>query len=118
MAESQLVNHQVRFSAAMDGDYPMLIDGQLVEGDVPTFQCVDPYHDAPWGRVYAGQPSHLDAPVDAARRAFDTGEWSRTTAAGIWAIRRISAANPLEPTASACPASKETTCTSRPRSKV
>ena len=98
MAKSQLANHQARFSAAMDGDYLMPIDGQLVDADIPRFQCVDQYEDAPRGRVYVGQPSHLDAAVDAARRAFDTGEWSRMTAA--------------------CPASKETTCTSRPRSKV
>jgi acyl-CoA reductase-like NAD-dependent aldehyde dehydrogenase len=80
MAESQLDVPRVRFPAAMDRDYPMLIDGQPVFGeDGDGFQCIDPYEDAAWGRVYVGQPRHVDAAVAAARRAFDDGEWSRTT---------------------------------------
>ena len=82
VAEPQLDDPPTRFPAAMDRDYPMLIDGQPVFGDDgDVFQCIDPYEDAVWGRVYAGQPRHVDAAVAAARRAFDDGEWSRTTPA-------------------------------------
>ena len=80
--DDQLDGRKTRFPATMDRDYPMLIDGQPVAGDqAAAFHCVDPYEDAAWGQVYAGGESHVDAAVSAARRAFDDGEWSRTTPA-------------------------------------
>jgi aldehyde dehydrogenase (NAD+) len=82
MPESQLKDEQPRFPAEMNRAYPMLIDGQPVTGDDDTvFRCVDPYEDAAWGQAYAGQESHVDAAVSAARRAFDESGWSRTTGA-------------------------------------
>jgi acyl-CoA reductase-like NAD-dependent aldehyde dehydrogenase len=70
-----------RFPAAFDREYPMIINGRAVTGaDSTAFRCVDPYEDQEWGRVYAADPSQVDAAVDAARRAFDDSDWSRTPA--------------------------------------
>jgi acyl-CoA reductase-like NAD-dependent aldehyde dehydrogenase len=80
MAEPQLDDQKTRFLSEMNRDYPMLIDGQPVVGDdTAVFRCVDPYEDATWGRIYAGDESHVDAAVSAARRAFEDSKWSRTT---------------------------------------
>jgi acyl-CoA reductase-like NAD-dependent aldehyde dehydrogenase len=89
MSESQLEHPKPRFPPEWNRDYPMLIDGQAVAGDDATaFSCVDPYEDAAWGRAYAGDESHVDAAVSAARRAFDESGWSRTTGSDRAALLR------------------------------
>jgi aldehyde dehydrogenase (NAD+) len=78
-----------RFPIEMNREYPMLIDGRAVTGeDTTTFRCVDPYEDAAWGHIHTGDESHVDDAVSAARRAFDEGEWSRTTAGDRAALLR------------------------------
>jgi acyl-CoA reductase-like NAD-dependent aldehyde dehydrogenase len=60
----------------LDRDYLMLIDGEWVGAD-ETFQCVDPYTTAPWGRVPVATAEDVDRAVRAARRAFDETDWPR-----------------------------------------
>ncbi|KAB0622585.1 aldehyde dehydrogenase family protein [Castellaniella defragrans] len=55
--------------------YDMIINGRAVPG-AATFEVVNPATGAPFARVAAGDASHVDAAVEAARAAFPA--WSRT----------------------------------------
>jgi aldehyde dehydrogenase (NAD+) len=62
--------------------YRMLIGGEWVDaaaGD--TFDSVDPFTGAPWATVPRAGPVDVDRAVRAARAAFDSGPWRRTTGA-------------------------------------
>ena len=66
----------------LDRAYSMLIDGAWTRGDAEeTFQCVDPYTGAPWGRVPQAGIAEVNRAVSAARRAFDRDGWPQTSAA-------------------------------------
>ncbi|ARP82827.1 betaine-aldehyde dehydrogenase [Bordetella genomosp. 8] len=60
---------------------PMLIDGKWVQADSgKTFQVHDPATGEVIARVAEGDKADVDAAVRAARRAFESGPWSRMTA--------------------------------------
>jgi aminomuconate-semialdehyde/2-hydroxymuconate-6-semialdehyde dehydrogenase len=57
---------------------PHIIDGKEVESQSgSTFEDVDPYTQQAWARVALGGNAEVDAALDAARAAFDSGEWPR-----------------------------------------
>lgn len=56
-----------------------LIDGNWVEG-TETFDRVSPSHDVLVSRNALGGEAETEAAIEAARRAFDTGVWSRISA--------------------------------------
>ncbi len=59
---------------------PMLIDGDWVFAKSgKTFQVLDPATASPLAKVAEGDKADIDAAVEAARRAFDTGPWRRMT---------------------------------------
>jgi aldehyde dehydrogenase (NAD+) len=60
--------------------YRMLIGGEwrdAVTGE--TFESVDPFTGRPWAVVPRARAADVDAAVRAARDAFDSGPWRRTT---------------------------------------
>jgi (Z)-2-((N-methylformamido)methylene)-5-hydroxybutyrolactone dehydrogenase len=62
--------------------YRMLIGGEWVDAaEGATFESVDPFTGRPWAVVPRGGPADVDAAVRAARAAFDSGPWRRTTGA-------------------------------------
>lgn len=56
-----------------------LIDGAWIDGG-ESFERVSPSHDVVVSRAPLGGAAEVDAAVDAARRAFDAGIWSRAPA--------------------------------------
>jgi phenylacetaldehyde dehydrogenase len=60
------------------GKHRMLIGGQWVEAaGGQTLDVINPASEAVIATVAAGQQSDVDAAVNAARKAFDSGPWSR-----------------------------------------
>ncbi|RKP53758.1 aldehyde dehydrogenase [Pararobbsia silviterrae] len=61
--------------------FHLYIDGQFSDGtgDNARLVSVNPYTGAPWASVPEASDADVDHAVDAARRAFDTGPWSRYT---------------------------------------
>jgi phenylacetaldehyde dehydrogenase len=60
------------------GTHRMLIGGQWVEAaGGQTLDVINPASEAVIATVAAGQQSDIDAAVTAARKAFDSGPWSR-----------------------------------------
>lgn len=55
----------------------LLVDGKLVPGSGGTFDIVNPATEETIGRAAEGTSSDMDAAITAARRAFDTSDWSR-----------------------------------------
>ncbi|MFZ2528590.1 MAG: aldehyde dehydrogenase [Rhodococcus sp. (in: high G+C Gram-positive bacteria)] len=55
----------------------LLIDGKLVPGSGGTFDILDPATEETLGYAADGTAADMDAAVAAARRAFDTTDWSR-----------------------------------------
>jgi phenylacetaldehyde dehydrogenase len=69
----------------------MLIDGEFVEARTgQTLEVFDPAIGETIADIPAGGAEDIDLAVDAARRAFDTGPWSRLTASErgriVWRI--------------------------------
>jgi aldehyde dehydrogenase (NAD+) len=59
------------------GELRMLIDGKLVEAEGgKTFDNINPATEAVLGPVADGTAADMQAAIDAARRAFDTTDWS------------------------------------------
>ena len=60
-----------------DNSSDLLIDGKLVPGSRGAFDIVNPATEAVIGQAADAGPDDLDAAIEAARRAFDTTDWSR-----------------------------------------
>lgn len=67
----------------------LLIDGRLVPGSGGAFEIVDPATEAVIGLAAQGTAEDMDAAVDAARRAFDTTDWSRDHALRARCLRQL-----------------------------
>ncbi|MCG8594126.1 MAG: aldehyde dehydrogenase family protein [Kiloniellales bacterium] len=67
---------QLRIQAAKG----CLIDNRWVE-TAEKIPVIDPSDGQSFGEIAAGGPAEIEAAVEAARRAFDGGAWSRLTAA-------------------------------------
>ena len=66
--------------AFLDSCGPMLIDGSWRDAaSGERFDVFDPATEQVIARVAAGDAADVDAAVDAARRAFESGPWSRMT---------------------------------------
>ncbi len=58
-------------------DYKLFIDGEFVEAEGgATFETVDPGNGFPIATVSRAGPADAEAAIEAARRAFDRGDWS------------------------------------------
>ena len=67
----------------------LFIDGQWVEpARGGTFEVIDPATEQVVHRAPAGTTEDIDAAVKAARRAFDEGQWSKTTGRERGAVLR------------------------------
>jgi acyl-CoA reductase-like NAD-dependent aldehyde dehydrogenase len=56
----------------------MLIDGKLVDGEAGTFVNINPANEAVLGEVADASRADMNRAIDAARRAFDETDWSRS----------------------------------------
>jgi aldehyde dehydrogenase (NAD+) len=66
----------------------LLIDGELVAAD-QRFDTVDPTTGEVLGSASDAGPDHVEAAVAAARRAFDTTEWSRDREFRLRCLRQL-----------------------------
>ena len=58
--------------------YKLFLDGQFVEAsDGTIYETVDPGTGVPFATVAQAGPADVEMAVDAAKRAFDEGEWPR-----------------------------------------
>jgi aldehyde dehydrogenase (NAD+) len=57
------------------GERRFLVDGKLLDAGA-TFENVNPFTERPIGVVADGTAADMQAAIQAARRAFDTGEWA------------------------------------------
>jgi acyl-CoA reductase-like NAD-dependent aldehyde dehydrogenase len=72
--------------------WPNIIDGREVTGAGSEILRDSPAHDIPVASYHSASEADVDAAVTAARRAFDTGEWPRTSGAARAALlRRVAA---------------------------
>jgi len=85
--------------AAAVARYELYIDGAWrPAGDGATFASRDPASDAVWAEVAEATADDVDAAVEAAQRAFETGAWPRLSARERGhALRRLARA--IEPLA-------------------
>ncbi|GED98622.1 aldehyde dehydrogenase [Gordonia crocea] len=67
----------------------LLIDGKLVPGSAGAFDIVNPATEAVIGQAADAGADDLDAAIDAARRAFDTTDWSRDHAFRATCLRQL-----------------------------
>lgn len=58
------------------GEQRMLIDGKLVDGENGTFDNINPATEEVLGPAGNASPGDMHRAVDAARRAFDSTDWS------------------------------------------
>lgn len=75
--------------AISERQYQLYIDGQWCDpasGDY--FSCTDPFTEAPWGHIAKADAEDVDRAVQAARRAFESGDWPALSAAGRSALLR------------------------------
>jgi aldehyde dehydrogenase (NAD+) len=80
-------------SLARAGEGRMLIDGELVPArSGRSFPNVDPATEAEIGRVADGGPEDMEAAIAAARRAFDTTDWSTNHAFRLRCLQQLCAA--------------------------
>lgn len=67
----------------------LLIDGKLLPGSGGTFDIVNPATEEVIGQAADATAADLDAAIDAARRAFDTTDWSRDHAFRSKCLRQL-----------------------------
>ena len=70
----------------------MLIDGALVEGESGTFANVNPATEEVLGHVADGSVTDMRRAIDAARRAFDSTDWSTNRGFREHCLRQLQAA--------------------------
>ncbi len=76
--QTQLNEHVLQF---LSKPKKMLIDGKWVEAvSGKTFATLDPSTEEPLAQIAEGDKHDADLAVKAARRAFETGPWSKMTA--------------------------------------
>ncbi len=62
--------------------YKLFIDGNFIDSaDGATFESIDPGTGMPFAQVAKAGAADAEAAIDAARRAFDSGQWSGLTPA-------------------------------------
>lgn len=67
----------------------LLIDGKLIPGSAGTFDIVNPATEEVIGAAADASAADMDAAIGAARRAFDTTDWSRDHAFRAHCLRQL-----------------------------
>ncbi|MFC4602976.1 aldehyde dehydrogenase [Rhodococcus kronopolitis] len=67
----------------------LLVDGKLIPGSGGTFEVLNPATEEVVGLAAQGTASDMDAAIGAARRAFDTTDWSRDHAFRARCLRQL-----------------------------
>ncbi len=63
--------------------YKMLIGGEWVDAaGGETFESMNPYTGKNWALMPRGQAEDVDRAVQAAKKAFTSGDWPKMTATG------------------------------------
>lgn len=80
-------------AATVTGEERLLIDGELCPArSGRVFETVNPATGETIGVAADGTPEDLDDAIAAARRAFDTSDWSTNTARRVAGLRQLHAA--------------------------
>jgi aldehyde dehydrogenase (NAD+) len=75
------------------GEPRMLVDGQLCPAQSgATFATLNPATEEVLGAVADGGPADMDAAIAAARRSFDTTDWSTNVALRVSCLRQLQSA--------------------------
>jgi aldehyde dehydrogenase (NAD+) len=75
------------------GEHRMLIDGELVDGEGgATFDNIDPFTEEILGPTADGTNADMERAIAAARRAFDTTDWSTNRALRRESLMQLQAA--------------------------
>ncbi|SDD02069.1 aldehyde dehydrogenase [Rhodococcus tukisamuensis] len=67
----------------------LLVDGKLIPGSGGTFEVLNPATEEIVGLAAEGTAADMDAAIGAARRAFDTTDWSRDHAFRARCLRQL-----------------------------
>ena len=74
---------------AADRNSDLFIDGHLVAGGAGRFQTVNPATEEVIGTAADADADDMSRAIDAARRAFDTTDWSTDTELRVRCIRQL-----------------------------
>ena len=77
---------------AADRSSDLLIDGALVPGRAGRFPTINPATEEVLGTAANADTADTDRAIDAARRAFDAGDWATDTALRVRCIRQLQVA--------------------------
>jgi acyl-CoA reductase-like NAD-dependent aldehyde dehydrogenase len=76
----------------LDFETRMLIDGKLTDGGAGTFTVINPATEDVLGEMADASKADMHCAIDAARRAFDTTDWSRNRAFRKHCLEQLNAA--------------------------
>ena len=74
---------------AADGSSDLFIDGKLVPGGSGRYPTINPATEEVLGTAADGDAADMERAIGAARRAFDTTEWSTDTELRVRCIRQL-----------------------------
>ncbi|EHB57872.1 Betaine-aldehyde dehydrogenase [Mycolicibacterium rhodesiae JS60] len=74
---------------AADGNSDLFIDGKLVPGGNGRYPTINPATEEVLGTAADGDAEDMGRAIDAARRAFDTTDWSTNTELRVRSIRQL-----------------------------
>ena len=74
---------------AADGSSDLFIDGKLVPGGSGRYPTISPATEEVLGTAADGDAADMERAIGAARRAFDTTEWSTDTELRVRCIRQL-----------------------------
>ena len=79
----------VGMAIAADANSDLFIDGKLVPGGNGRYPTINPATEEILGTAADGDAEDMSRAIDAARRAFDTTEWSTNTELRVRSIRQL-----------------------------
>jgi aldehyde dehydrogenase (NAD+) len=74
---------------AADNSSDLFIDGKLVPGGSGRYPTINPATEEVLGMAADGSPEDMSRAIDAARRTFDTTDWSTNTELRVRCIRQL-----------------------------
>lgn len=79
----------IGMAIAADKNSDLFIDGKLVPGGNGRYPTINPATEEVLGTAADGDAEDMSRAIDAARRAFDTTDWSTNTELRVRGIRQL-----------------------------